>query len=200
MSNDETLERLAAADGGVIKAARLVSSKIRYRGQRRLIRDGKLERLRQGYYLAKDETDGMSEREMIARLFPDGVVCMHSALFHYGYSDRTPLEWDIAIDKNVSRARFHIAYPPVRPYYLERTQLTYGVTTEDFDGGLLRVFDRDRLICECLKYETKMDREAFAQAIRAYASDPRKDIGNLLEYARARRVHRKVKEKVSIWL
>ncbi len=36
---------------------------------------------------------------------------MTTALFYYGYSDRTPLTWDIAVDRNTSKARFNIDYP-----------------------------------------------------------------------------------------
>ena len=33
---------------------------------------------------------------MIATFLEEGIVCMESALFYYGYSDKTPLVWTIA--------------------------------------------------------------------------------------------------------
>lgn len=34
----------------------------------------------------------------VTGLFPDGIFCMNTALFYHGYSDRTPLEWHIAMN------------------------------------------------------------------------------------------------------
>ena len=58
----------------------------------------------------------MSEAAQVAQLFPDGVLCMYTALFYYRYSDRTPLEWNIAVDRDTSKSRFHLDYPFVQPY------------------------------------------------------------------------------------
>jgi predicted transcriptional regulator of viral defense system len=196
----EQIEKLAETREGVIKTSELTSLKIGYRQIQRLIHAGMIENIRQGYYRLAKNSVKRSEMELIAEMFPDGVICMYAALFHYGYSDRTPLKWDIAIDKNVSRARFNINYPYIQPYYLESRQLSYGVASENFGDCYLRVFDRDRLMCECLKYETKMERESFVKAIQTYVSDPRKNVAKLLEYSKLRRVNKKVRERIALWL
>ena len=141
-----------------------------------------------------------SEEELIAKLFPDGVICMNTALFFYSYSNRTPMAWDIAIDKNASKSRFKLDYPFVQPYYLEPHLLTFGITTGDFSGHYMQIFDRDRLICECLQYEDKMDRETYNKAIQGYVSDTKKNITMLMEYAKQRRVLKKVKDRIGVWL
>ena len=41
-------------------------------------------------------------------LFPDGVHCMESALDYYGYTDRTPSAWNLAVDSKSTRTRFYI--------------------------------------------------------------------------------------------
>jgi hypothetical protein len=166
---------------------------------RKLVIDGIIERVRQGYYQIKNFSN-QCEEELIAKLFPDGVICMNSALFFYGYSNRTPMAWDIAIDKNTSKSRFKLDYPFVQPYYLEPHLLTFGITSGDFSGHSIQIFDRDRLICECLKYENKMDRETYNKAIQGYVTDSRKNVTRLLEYAEQRRVTKKVKDKIGVWL
>ena len=42
---------------------------------------------------------------MIATFFKEGIVCMESALFYYGYSDKTPLEWTIAVPRTITRTK-----------------------------------------------------------------------------------------------
>lgn len=77
--------------------------------------------------MVKNES-GKTEAALIAALFPDGIICMHSALFYYQYSDRTPLDWDIAINRDTSKSRFKLDYPYVKPYYMEKKYLEYGIT------------------------------------------------------------------------
>jgi predicted transcriptional regulator of viral defense system len=195
----QKLNKLAENQGGLIKTSEMLDAGIKAYEIRKLVQDGVLERIKQGYYQLK-ENEEISEEALIAKLFPDGVICMNTALFYYGYSNRTPMAWDIAIDKHTSKSRFKLEYPYVQPYYLEPHLLTFGVTTGDFSGSLMKIFDRDRLICECLKYENKMDRETYNKAIQSYVVDAGKRITKLLEYAQKRRVLKQVKDRIGVWL
>ena len=165
-----------------------------------LVKGGYIERVKQGYYRIVEHTEDHSEAKLISQLYPDGIICMVSALFYYGYSDRTPINWDIAIDRNTSKARFNIDYPYVKPYYIDKAHLEYGVTEGQYEDCVLKIFDRDRLICECIKHENKMDREIYNKAIINYINDSQKNITNLLEYAKKRNVHKKVRERIGVWL
>ena len=165
-----------------------------------LVKGGYIERVKQGYYRIVEHTEDHSEAKLISQLYPDGIICMVSALFYYGYSDRTPINWDIAIDRNTSKARFNIDYPYVKPYYIDKAHLEYGVTQGQYEDCVLKIFDRDRLICECIKHENKMDREIYNKAIINYINDSQKNVTNLLEYAKKRNVHKKVRERIGVWL
>lgn len=165
-----------------------------------LVQKGYIERVKQGYYRIVEHTEEHSEAKLISQLYPDGIICMVSALFYYGYSDRTPINWDIAIDRNTSKARFNIDYPYVKPYYIDKAHLEYGVTEGQYEDCVLKIFDRDRLICECIKHENKMDREIYNKAIINYINDSQKNVTNLLEYAKKRNVHKKVRERIGVWL
>ena len=165
-----------------------------------LVQKGYIERVKQGYYRIVEHTEDHSEAKLISQLYPDGVICMVSALFYYGYSDRTPINWDIAIDRNTSKARFNIDYPYVKPYYIDKAHLEYGVTEGQYEDCVLKIFDRDRLICECIKHENKMDREIYNKAIINYINDPGKNVTNLLDYAKKRNIHKKVRERIGVWL
>ncbi len=165
-----------------------------------LINAGYIERVRQGYYRIVETSENDSEAKLISILYPDGVICMTSALFYYGYSDRTPITWDIAIDRDVSKSRFNIDYPYVKPYYMDKSHLEYGVCEGKYEDCILKIFDRDRLICECIKHENKMDKEIYNKAIIGYVNDPQKNITNLLSYAKKRNIHKKVRERIGVWL
>jgi predicted transcriptional regulator of viral defense system len=194
------LKILADKSGGVFRTADLKALGINAYGIQKLIRTNVIERIKPGYYSLFSAQDELSEAAQIALLFPDGVLCMYTALFYYQYSDRTPLAWNIAIDKDTSKSRFKSGYPHVQPYYLEPALLTFGVTTAEYEDCTLKIFDRDRLVCECIFYENKMDRETYYKAIQSYISDPKKNISNLLLYAEKRKILKKVRDRIGIWL
>lgn len=45
-----------------------------------------------------------------------------------------------------------------------------------------------------------MDREIYNKAILAYINDNQKNITNLLDYAKHRNIHKKVRERIGMWL
>ncbi|MEA4813162.1 MAG: hypothetical protein VB108_11435, partial [Anaerolineaceae bacterium] len=63
-----------------------------------------------------------------------------------------------------------------------------------------KIFDKDRLICECVFFENKIDRETYNKAIQGYIADPNKNISNLLDYSKKRRILKKIKSRIGIWL
>lgn len=196
----EKLKKRFQESNGILKTASLTEMKLDSRAIGKLVDDGILVRVRNGYYRLAGEQRVESEAALIASLFPDAVVCMYSALFHWGYSDRTPLAWDLAVDKNSFRGRFDISDLAIVPWFLTAESVSLGVTSGEFDGVLLRVFDRDRVICDCLKYENRMDRETFTKAVQGYIADPKKNVANLLAYAKRRRVTGRVRDVLMVWL
>lgn len=68
------------------------------------------------------------------------------------------------------------------------------------DSTKVRIYDRDRTICDVLKNMSKMDKEIFNKAVQGYVHDPKKNIPNLMVYAKKLRVQKKVKELIGVWL
>ena len=183
----------------IMTTAELLEAKLYYADIKQLLDEGFIERLRRGYY-HWIEDDGESEIVIINRLFPDAVLCMETALFYYQYSDRNPSEWSFAIDKNVSKLRTNIDYPFIKAYRMERQLLTLGETNGEIDHHTVRIYDRDRTICDVLRNMNKMDKEIFNKAIQGYVADPKKSIPNLMKYAQVLRVQKKVNEWIGVWL
>jgi len=199
MRQDE-VKGLFENNGYVMRTSELLAAKLYYKDIQNLLRDGMIEKLKKGYYYLTDEHSSYSEASIINRLFPDAVLCMHTALFYYGYNDRTPAEWHLAVDKDIARYRVKIDYPFIKTYFFEPSLVNLGVTEGRVDCTDMRIYDRDRTICDCLRYMGKMDKEIFNKAIQGYVKDPKKNIPNLMQYAMPLRVQRKVKDLIGVWL
>lgn len=185
--------------GGIMRAKQLDAEKVFYAKRQRLIKNGYVEKVRTGYYQWVDPED-FSEIDTVKRLFPDAIFCMDTALIYYGYSDRIPREWHVAVSKDSGKSRFRIDIPRVRAYYVEPSLLEIGLTTGEKDGHSLRIYDRERVICDCLRYRKKIDREIFTKAIRTYVMDPQKNLHRLLEYAEQLRVKKIATDLIDVWL
>lgn len=183
----------------VMTTAQLSAVKLYYRDIQRMLNEGLIEKIKRGYY-HWIESYGKDEIVIINRLFPDGVLCMDTALFYYKYSDRTPAEWHITIDKNTSRQRTQVEYPLIKAYRVESELLTLGEANGEIDSQKVRIYDRDRTICDVLRNMNKMDKEIFNKAIQGYVKDPKKNIPNLMQYAKALRVQKRIKDIIEVWL
>ena len=185
--------------GGIAKSADFVAAGIRAVDVVSLCNSGYLDRIRHGYYQMADQSDA-TEEQMLATLIPQGIVCVESALFHYGYSNFAPRKWSIAVPRSVSRAKLDVDALPVQTYFVQQGQYELGKTTGDFHGVTLPVYDRERTICDCFKYRSRLDTELFSKALNAYANDPQKNLNNLSIYAKKLRVYKKVIELMEVLL
>ena len=199
MHNIDYYKSIFEQYGGMMRTSQLAENKVFYSQREKLIEEGYIEKVRRGYYQWINPED-FSEVMTITRLFPDAILCMDTALRYYGYSDRTPGEWHLAVSKDSRKSRFQIDYPFVKPYYMEPKILEQGLTIGEMDGHKIRVYNKDRVICDCLRYRNKMDKEIFNKAIQNYINDPTKSIPRLLEYAEALRVKKVAKDLIGVWL
>lgn len=71
---------------------------------------------------------------VIASLFQRATVFLESALFHYGYTDRVPLAWQIAVDLDSEKSLYKLDYPLVQPYFLKPEYFTIGEDKYTVDG------------------------------------------------------------------
>ena len=187
MNGIEHYKSIFEQHDGMMRTKQLEEENILYRKVQQLIQEGYVEKVRYGYYQWINPDD-FSEVSTVRKLFPDAIFCMDTALRHYGYSDRTPGSWHLAVSKDSNKSRFKIDYPFVKPYYMEQSVLELGLIASEMDGHKIRIYDKDRVICDCLRYRNKMDKEIFNKAIQAYVNDPEKNIPRLLEYAECLRV------------
>ena len=186
-------------NGGIAKSADFVVAGIRAADVVNLCNAGILSRVRHGYYELTEKSE-VSEEQLLATLVPKGIVCVESALFHYGYSDFAPRKWSIAVPRSMSRTKLNVDVLALQPYYVQAELYDLGKTTDNFNGIVLPVYDRERTICDCFKYRAKLDNEIFNKALNAYANDTQKNLGNLSAYAKKLRVYKKVTELMEVLL
>lgn len=194
----EKIKEEMEKNGGLLRTSQLYELHMDYRKIQNLVEEGILERVKNGCYGMGFSSQ--SEEDMVAGLFPDGVLCMESALFYQNYIATRSACWHIAVDKNTSKSRFKMDYPLVQPYYTEPEVLKLGVEKVSVGSREMWIYNKERMICDCLKFEEKLERSVMQQAVLMYLREPEKDIQRLMDYARERKVTQKVQNRIGVWL
>lgn len=184
--------------GGLMRTSELKSLGYHSRKIAKLLENGILSKIKTGVYELVKET--VPDEVILMKLFPSAVIYLESALLHYNYTNRIPATWQLAVDKNISKQQFTINYPPVTPFYLSSKFLEIGITKYEMNGVKIRIYDKERTICDVLRYANKLEREVFNTAVQSYIKDKEKNISRLMEYAKKLRVTQKVKNYFGVWV
>ena len=194
----ELIQKEIEENHGLIKTSDLNNLGIDFRRVQAFVDEGKLTRVKNGYYTAK----GMDipEEQLIAAMFPDGLLTMESAAYYHGYLKKKPAHWSVAISKNTSKSRFHLDYPIVIPFYTEPEVLEKGANQITLGDCTMGIYSKERTICDILKYQEKMERKDFKEAVLSYIQDDDKNVADLMTFAKERKVLKKVQMMIGVWL
>lgn len=160
-------------------------SRTEYERLRSAARDGTLVRVRNGVYadvaaLASNVTD-------VERLVPRGVLCLYSAFHHYGLSTQVPAAMCVAIE---AKRKVRLPdYPLIDLYYWKKENLEFGIVQTEISGYALRITDRERTVCDAVKYRNKIGHDVCGEVIDNYLKTEQRNISLLHEYARRLRVN-----------
>lgn len=200
MNKRDTVNEVFQAVGDVASKSEFISAGLKDQDVYSLCKQGYIVRVKKGYYKLS-AGDELKEELLLSKLMTQGVVCVESALFYYGYSDFAPREWTIAVPRAFSRTVNAIQKEvPVKAYYVQNDMYHLGETTGIFNSVALPVYDRERTICDCFKYRTKLDNEIFNKAVNAYVSDEKKNLANLSKYAKEMGVYKKMMNVMEVLL
>jgi len=184
--------------GGILKTSELNSLGLSSRQIKRFVDCGIITRIKRGYYEFHEGV--IHEEVIISKLFPKAVIFLESSLMYYEYTDRIPTAWQIAVDKNSNKNKYDINYPLIETFYLEPKFLELGVDEIYIDNVKIRIYDRDRTICDILRYEKKLEKEVFNNAVQRYIKDPKKNLRNLFEYAEILNIKNKTQTYIGVWI
>ena len=193
------IKRLFERNGYVMKMSELEAKKVYHNDLKALLNEDIIEKIKHGYY---QWVDGRGDSDIVTlkKLFPDAIYCMETACLYYRYTDRTPNQWNFVISNTTSKTRIDINYPFIKVYRMEPKLLSLGKIKYEIDGIEVDMYDRDRTVCDILRHAENLDKEIFNKVIINYVNDPKKNIANLMKYAKILRVTKKVEQWIGVWM
>lgn len=144
---------------------------------------GEIERVKQGVYRwAGENNQPHNEMVEVSKLVPKGVICLLSALSYYELTTYNPWEYHIAIHRADKKPKLP-DYPPIKIYYLADAQFNIGIDEVSFDGSVVKIYDREKTICDMVRYREKIGIDLMKEGLRNYLQFPQKNITRLVSYA-----------------
>jgi hypothetical protein len=58
-----------------------------------------------------------------------------------------------------------------------------GVEKIDIDGNIIKIYNIEKTICDCLRYEDKISKDIIVESIKEYVKRRDKNLSKLMNYA-----------------
>lgn len=110
------------------------------------------------------DSPDISDLSVIAAKYPKAIFTMDSAFYYHGLTDVIPDEYHIATDKHSIR----LNYKRIRQYYIPSDILNIGVTTTTRRDSTFKIYDKERMLIELLRYKNKLPFDYYKEILGNY--------------------------------
>jgi len=142
--------------------------------------------------------------------FPDELFALQQRYTRGIYSHETALMlWEMT---DVILAEYIMTFPQgyntptikkwkINPKYITKDRYTIGKTTvETSFGNEVKIYDRERTLCDLLQTRHYTDKTVLLEAIKRYVASEQKDLRKLMKYAKIFKVENKLRPYLEILL
>lgn len=125
------------------------------------IQDGLLYKIANGVY---SDTKQVSELEVISFKYPRAVFTLNSAFYYYSLTDVIPHKYHLATSKDAHK----ISDPRVKQVFCRNEKFPVGIATMDYQGVDIRIYDRERMLIELIRYAKRLPFDYYKEIIESY--------------------------------
>ena len=128
---------------------------------RQRIAEGSLFRIEKGVF---SEQPDVSELALLSWKYPNAVITMLSAFYFYGLTDVIPEVCDMATDMDAAK----ICDTRIHQYFQPRGFLDVGAVQAEDHGYPIRIYSRERMLIELLRYKNKLPFDLYKEVLLNY--------------------------------
>ena len=197
MTENQTINAILNDNKGFITSLQLTNAGLQRRVLGELVADNSLYRVARGIYALPDVWE--DEMYFLQYRFSKGVFSNETALYLHGMSDRTPQNYTLTFPRGYNS-----------PGLKKHNAKIKFVTQEIYDLGIIempspcgnpiRVYDKERTLCDIVKGNNSCDIQIVNQAMKAYAVSSEKNMSKLISYAEKLRVKPKILRYMEVLL
>lgn len=197
MTGAQKLKGLSAENGGVLTTSAVIAAGISKPSLAKFVAQNNYERVSLGVYLSPDAWK--DDAYLLQLRFPQAIFSHDSALFYHELTDREPLKLTVTVKTGYNPA--NLTQNGVKVFTIKKELYQIGITTSETSfGHCVRVYDKERTICDVLRSRNSMEIQTFQDALKMYARCKDKNLQNLMEYAKVFRVEKLVRQYMGVLL
>lgn len=190
------IEKVAKANNNFIQTSQVEELGISRPMLKKYSDAGKLERIRKGLYILAGELP--DEYALLQLRSKYAVFSYGTALFLLGLSDKVPHVYDITLPRGSNINSLKKDVSSLRCHYLQAELYGIGITeVQSPQGATVKVYDRERCICDLIRDKDQIDMQLFTQAIKDYFKS-KPNNRKLLKYGRIFAIEEKIKTYMEV--
>ena len=197
MDNAAKLSMLIESNNGIVTTKSAEGNGIPRQYLSLFVADGKLQRVGQGVYLSPD---AFEDTMYLIQCRTDKIIFSNeTALYIHGLTDRDPLKYSVTVPRDYGISRLQDSGLAVYTVKKELHQLGKE-TVQTIHGRDISVYNMERTVCDCFRYRNRMDADMFGTALKRYTLEKSKNLSRLMDYAKAFRIEKPVRQYMGVLL
>lgn len=128
------------------------------------------------------------------------IVFSHeTALFLHGLSDRESFRPEVTVKRGYNAS--HLKKENIKVHTVIAEWFEVGISSAKTTvGNTIRIYDKERCICDLIREKNRMDIQIFHTAMNSYFRESDKDIHKLMKYAAIFRIEERLRQYTEILL
>lgn len=189
------IEKLLAENNGILKTADIVAAGISKETFYKYVKDTGLEKAAHGIYLSP--AAWADELYLLQAQIPKAVYSHETALYLHDLAEMEPTPLVVTVPAKYNSPT--LTEKGVKVVYVKKEWHTLGVCQMPSPTGhSIAVYDIERTICDIIRKRSDMDIAVFNYALTKYMKRKDKDLNRLMEYAKAMRLEKKIREIMGV--
>lgn len=197
MNRFDILDNLVENGNGYLRTSQVLAQGISKPTLAEYVRKKKMDHVAQGIYLA---ADAWPDELYLLSISNSRIVFSHeTALFLHGLMEREPKLTSVTVKAGYNAS--HLRKKGIRVYQVKPDVAELGVTEiQTGFGNQVRVYDKERTICDILRNKDSMDVQVFRYAMKEYMDGSQKNLSHLMVYAKKFRIEQAVRTYTEVML
>ena len=147
-----------------------------------LLQEGRIERLKRGLYrLSTASISPIREFVDLTKAVSKGVICLYSALSHYGLTTFVPNQTMIAMPQGYHAPK--LEQLSFQVFHFSQKQYEAGMEIVQAPEGSYKIYTPEKSVCDAFRFRKKWGEDTAKEALFNYLEGKKKRLKKLLEMA-----------------
>ena len=197
MNKKMILEKTLDEKNGLLRTSDVVKAGISKTYFMEYVKEVPLERVAMGVYLSPDAW--VDYFYLLQIRYPQAIFSHETALYLLGLGEREPLQFTVTVKQGYHAKS--MMEQNIKVYRIRNELLKLGLTTVPSPAGhTLNSYNKERTICDLLRYRNHIDIQDLQSALKNYTRSQDKNIPLLMDYAMEFQVEKVLRQYLEVLL